>query len=64
MFCVFDATARRQVYLDILHDVDFAAQRERLVSLAQRYNNAHCVVETNSIGAPQFEELSAAGACQ
>ncbi|MFZ5589639.1 MAG: hypothetical protein ACOY4M_08400 [Pseudomonadota bacterium] len=61
VFCVFDATARRQVYLDILHDVDFAAQRERLVSLAQRYNNAHCVVETNSIGAPQFEELKRSG---
>lgn len=61
VFCVLDTGTRRQVCLDVCYDMPFAEQRERLISLARRYNNAHCVVETNSIGAPQFEELKRSG---
>lgn len=61
VFCVLDVHERKQVHLEVLYDVDFATQRERLIALARRYNNAHCVVETNSIGSPQFEELKRSG---
>lgn len=61
VFCVLDITEKRQAYLDILYNTDFLSQRNRLISLAARYNRAHCVVETNSIGRPQFEELQRSG---
>jgi hypothetical protein len=40
-------------------DTDFSSQRVRLQVLSRRYNNAVCLVETNSIGQPQLEALQA-----
>jgi hypothetical protein len=40
-----------------LLDTDFASQRNVLKALSQRFNNAVCLVEVNSIGQPQLEEL-------
>lgn len=59
VFCVIDTAARRQVYLDRMTDTDFASQRIRLQALSRKYNNAVCLVETNSIGQPQLEALQA-----
>lgn len=61
VFCVIDANTRACVYMDRMTDTDFAMQRMRLKALAERFNNALCLVETNSIGQPQLEELQRMG---
>lgn len=57
VFSVIDVAAREQVYLDRMTDTDFASQRIRLKALSDRFHRAVCVVEVNSIGQPQIEEL-------
>lgn len=61
VFCVLDMAERAQVHLDRMTDTDFASQRIRLKALSERYNNAVCLVETNSIGRPQLEALQQMG---
>lgn len=61
VFCVMDAQSKTQVQLDRMTNTDFASQRLRLKSLSERYNRAACVVELNSIGQPQMEELQRMG---
>lgn len=57
VFCVMDIAANEQVYLDRMTDTDFYSQRIRLKALSEKYNHAVCLVEVNSIGQPQLEEL-------
>jgi len=61
VFSVLDAATKTQVCLDRMTDTDFASQRVRLKALADKFNGAHCVIETNSIGQPQLEELQRMG---
>jgi hypothetical protein len=57
VFSVIDVAARTQVFIDRMTDTDFSSQRVRLQVLSRKYNNAVCLVETNSIGQPQLEAL-------
>ena len=57
VFCVMDAANKRQMLYDRMTDVDYASQRLRLVSLAKKYNDAHIIAETNSMGQPNIEAL-------
>jgi hypothetical protein len=61
VFCVLDMARGACVYMDRMTDTDFATQRMRLKVLAGRFNDATCLVETNSIGQPQLEELQRMG---
>lgn len=61
VFCVIDVEACACVYMDRMVDTDFASQRLRLIALAERFNNAAVLVEINSIGQPQLEELQRMG---
>jgi hypothetical protein len=61
VFCVLDIKSFQCVYMDRMTDTDFAAQRIRLLALAERFNRASVLVETNSIGQPQLEELQRMG---
>lgn len=61
VFCVLDIGYGACVHIDRMTDTDFATQRMRLKALAARFNNAQCLVETNSIGQPQLEELQRMG---
>jgi phage FluMu gp28-like protein len=61
VFAVLDMTTRKCVFIDRMTDTDYAAQRVRLIVMAQRFNMAACLVETNSIGMPQLEELQRMG---
>jgi hypothetical protein len=61
VFCVVDVVNRALVYYDRMTDTDFSSQRVRLKALAQRFNNALVLAETNSIGQPQLEELQIMG---
>lgn len=61
VFCVVDVTNKACVHMDRMTDTDFATQRVRLKVLAEKFNNAACLVEINSIGRPQLEELQRMG---
>jgi hypothetical protein len=61
VFCVVDTHDNSCVFMDRMTDTDFASQRVRLLSLSMRFNQAPCLVEQNSIGQPQIEELQRMG---
>jgi hypothetical protein len=42
-------------------DTDYHSQRVRLIALANRFQHSSVLVETNSIGQPQLEELQRMG---
>lgn len=61
VFCVLDFVSGECVFMDRMMDTDYASQRIRLIGLAERFNRAAVLVETNSIGQPQLEELQRMG---
>lgn len=61
VFCVIDMQTEECIYMDRMTNTDFAAQRLRLIALAQKFNNAAVLVEQNSIGTPQIEQLQREG---
>jgi hypothetical protein len=58
---VLDTGLRECCHIDRMTDTDYASQRIRLIALANRFNHASVLVETNSIGMPQLEELQRMG---
>jgi hypothetical protein len=61
VFSVFDATAKRQVWLDRFTDVEYTHQVARLLGLWERYGRPPVYSEANSIGGPIWEALTRAG---
>lgn len=61
VFCVMDGVSKCQVYLDRMTDTDYASQRARLIALAERFNRAAIVAESNSMGQANIEALQNAG---
>lgn len=61
VFSVLDMQAKTQVYMDRMTDTDYYSQRIRLKALHEKFNKSLCLVETNSIGQPQLEELQRMG---
>ena len=61
VFSVVDCKENACVFVDRMTDTDFPTQRVRLLSLCKRFNDAPCLVEQNSIGQPQIEELQRMG---
>jgi hypothetical protein len=61
VFAVVDITDKALVYLDRMNNTDYATQRARLISLAQRFHPSVILAEYNSMGGPQVEALQAAG---
>ena len=50
-----------EIARDRFNQIDYTFQRARLVELCQRYNVTRIMVELNSIGEPNFEELTREG---
>ena len=57
VFDVFDENEMREVYIDRMQNTDYKMQRNRLVSLSNRFNGASILAEANSIGQPNIEAL-------
>lgn len=60
-FSIWDTEERRQVYLERHRDVDYVVQEAKLSTLADRYNRATLVIETNSAGVPFVERMERRG---
>jgi len=58
---VIDATLRQVCYIDRMLDTDYRLQTSRLRALAERFNVAQIVAETNSMGGPLVEQLLGEG---
>jgi hypothetical protein len=58
---VFDATTRKQVYLDRFNQVGYRLQRDRLKAVYQKFQPTLCLIEENSIGTINIEELQRDG---
>lgn len=54
-------TCRKEVYLDRFNKIDWHFQRQRLAAALSKWNVRNALVEVNSIGGPNFEELQRTG---
>lgn len=61
VFCVVDATDRRQVFQDRFNQIDYPLQLERLTRLWQHYRAALVVAERNAMGDPLLDQLAREG---
>ena len=61
VFTVWDATEKRQVWLERMTGVDFVTQGNRLVALCERWRPDSILAESNSIGRPMIEYLQREG---
>lgn len=55
--CVVDAETKREVYLDRFNGPDWTLQRTRILGALQRYNVTTALLESNSFGSPNIEEI-------
>lgn len=55
--CVVDAATKREVYLDRFNGPDWTLQRTRILATLQRYNVTTALLEQNSFGSPNIEEI-------
>lgn len=61
VLAVLDRNTRKMVDLDRFNQVDWAVQRSRLWTMAQRWNIQTIIAEENSIGGPNIEQLQREG---
>lgn len=61
VFSVMDVGDKQQVKIDRMTDTEYASQRVRLKALADKYNRAVIIAESNSIGEPNIEALREMG---
>lgn len=54
-------TCKTEVELDRFNKIDWHFQRDRAATHLKKWNVRDCLVELNSIGSPNFEELARAG---
>lgn len=54
-------TCQKEIFLDRFNQIDWSLQRDRLTEAIERWNVLDCLVEVNSIGGPNFDELAAHG---
>jgi hypothetical protein len=54
-------TCHKELARDRFNQIDYILQRERLMAICKKWDARHVLVELNSIGDPNFEELSRAG---
>lgn len=59
---VVDRTNNSVVYFDRFNKIDYTFQKSRILSVAQRYNNAKITIDSTSVGIPIKEDLERSGA--
>lgn len=58
---VLDATTRETVYIDRFRQLDYHVQRSRIIAAYERFKPEQMIIEANSMGWPNIDELSVAG---
>ncbi len=58
---VMDSVTREIVAWERFHDLSWGVQKLKIQELAQRYNNALCVIDSTGLGDPIVEDLQRSG---
>ena len=58
---VADVETKRVIYFDRFNELSLQIQRDRILSIARKYNNASGIVDATGIGDAIFEELKQSG---
>lgn len=61
VFSVWDIATAREVVLDRMTDTNYSLQIVRLKALADKYNGARVIAESNGLGDPLIEQAQRAG---
>lgn len=61
VFYVIDAATRKVLDYDRFNQIDWTMQRDRLLTMARKWNVKEVIAEANSIGEPNIEELQKTG---
>jgi len=59
---VVDKTTYEVVYLDRFNKIDYPFQKERILAISKRYNNARIYIDSTIVGEPIKEDLERMGA--
>lgn len=59
---VMDRGSNSVVYTDRFNKIDYPFQKSRILSVAQRYNNAKITIDSTAVGSPIKDDLERAGA--
>ena len=48
--CVMDRATRHVVYIDRFRDIDYPVQKEKILTVSKRYNNAKIIIDSTGMG--------------
>lgn len=48
--CVIDRATRKVVYLDRFRDIDYPVQKEKILLVSRKYNNAQIIIDSTGMG--------------
>lgn len=55
---VMDRASREMVYMDRFNDISYNIQKDRIIALSRKYNNAKVVIDSSGKGDPIAEDIS------
>jgi len=58
---VLDKTTNHVVYFDRFHKLDWNFQKNKIVTIIRKYNNAQCIIDATGIGDPIYDDLNRLG---
>lgn len=58
---IIDTTTQELVFIDRFRQLDYQTQRPRIIAAYERFGVSHAVIESNSMGWPNIEELRTSG---
>lgn len=61
VFTILDASTGNVVHFDRFNKIDYSFQKKRIISTAERYNNARIVLDSSGVGAPIYDDLYSYG---
>ena len=58
---VMEKTNKQVVYFDRFHKLDWNFQKNKIVNVVRRYNNAQCIIDATGLGDPIYDDLNRLG---
>jgi hypothetical protein len=58
---IIDTTTQELVFIDRFRQLEYQTQRPRIIAAYERFGVSHAVIESNSMGWPNIEELRTSG---
>ena len=58
---VIEKVNKQVVYFDRFHKLDWNFQKNKIINVVRRYNNAQCIIDATGIGDPIYDDLNRLG---